>query len=135
MIALVGYGYWGRNLARVFSDKITHIVDKEEDNLNKAKHLYGSRFNYDVSLTNVLEYNKDVKAVLIATKPETHLDLAKLCIYYNRHCWVEKPICMSYDETVELKKYMKDEGKDLRIFVDHTFKVYLHAISIIVIGM
>ena len=58
MIALVGYGYWGRNLARVFSDKITHIVDKEEDNLNKAKHLYGSRFNYDVSLTNVLEYNK-----------------------------------------------------------------------------
>ena len=121
MIALVGYGYWGRNLARVFSDKITHIVDKEEDNLNKAKHLYGSRFNYDVSLTNVLEYNKDVKAVLIATKPETHLDLAKLCIYYNRHCWVEKPICMSYDETVELKKYMKDEGRDLRIFVDHTF--------------
>tara|TARA_Y100001938_G_C8008980_1_gene388932 strand:- start:25 stop:954 length:930 start_codon:yes stop_codon:yes gene_type:complete len=121
MIALVGYGYWGRNLARVFSDKITHIVDKEEDNLNKAKHLYGSRFNYDVSLTNVLEYNKDVKAVLIATKPETHLDLAKLCIYYNRHCWVEKPICMSYNETVELKKYLKDEGRDLRIFVDHTF--------------
>ena len=69
MIALVGFGYWGRNLARVFSDKITHIVDKSHNELDKAKHLYGGKFKYDVSLTNVLEYNKDIKAVLIATKP------------------------------------------------------------------
>jgi len=121
MIALVGFGYWGRNLARVFSDKITHIVDKSHNELDKAKHLYGSKFKYDVSLTNVLEHNNDVKAVLIATKPESHLDLAKLSIYYGRHVWVEKPVCMSYDDTLNLADYRKTINDKLRIMVDHTF--------------
>ena len=47
------------------------------------------------------------KAVLIATPPESHLDLAKLSIYYNRHVWIEKPICQSYEETLELEFFIK----------------------------
>ena len=39
MIALVGYGYWGKNLARVFRDELKFIVDKNDANLSKAKYL------------------------------------------------------------------------------------------------
>ena len=77
--------------------------------------------NYENNLANVLEYNKDIKAVLIATPPESHLDLAKLSIYYNRHVWIEKPICQSYEETLELERYLFEQNSKLRVFVDHTF--------------
>lgn len=121
MIALVGFGYWGKNLARVFQDKITHIVDKSHDNLDRAKNLYGSKYKYDVSLTNLLENDKSIKAVIIATKPESHLDLAKLSIYYGKHVWVEKPVCMTYEDTLNLAEYRKTINDKLRIMVDHTF--------------
>ena len=121
MIALVGYGYWGKNLARVFRDELKFIVDKSDANLSKAKHDYGGSVKYENNLTNVLEYNKDVKAVLIATPPESHLDIAKLSIYYDRHVWIEKPICQSYEETLELERYLHERNNRLRVFVDHTF--------------
>ena len=52
MIALVGYGYWGKNLARVFRDELKFIVDKSDANLSKAKHDYGGSVKYENNLTN-----------------------------------------------------------------------------------
>tara|TARA_B100000900_G_C20573050_1_gene714126 strand:- start:745 stop:1695 length:951 start_codon:yes stop_codon:yes gene_type:complete len=121
MIALVGYGYWGKNLARVFKDKLKYIIDKEEDALNKAKHDCGKDVYYDRSLTNVLKTDKSIKAVLIATKPESHLDIAKLCLKYNKHIWIEKPICATYEEALELQEYHNKVNSKLRVMVDHTF--------------
>ena len=121
MIALVGYGYWGKNLARVFKDKLKFIIDKDDDNLNKAKYTYGKDVNYDRSLTNVLKTDKSIQAVLIATKPESHLDIAKLCLKYNKHIWIEKPICATYEEALELQEYHNKVNNRLRVMVDHTF--------------
>ena len=52
MIALVGYGYWGKNLARVFRDELKFIVDKNDANLSKAKYDYGGSVNYENNLAN-----------------------------------------------------------------------------------
>ena len=121
MIALVGYGYWGKNLARVFKDKLKYIIDKEERALNKAKYDYGNDFLYDRSLTNVLKTDKSIKAILIATKPESHLDIAKLCLRYGKHIWIEKPVCATYKQALELQKYHEKTNNRLRVMVDHTF--------------
>lgn len=121
MIALVGYGYWGKNLARVFKDKLKYIIDKEDHALNKAKYDYGNDFLYDRSLTNVLKTDKSIKAVLIATKPESHLDIAKLCLRYGKHIWIEKPVCATYKQALELLKYHEKTNNRLRVMVDHTF--------------
>ena len=121
MIALVGYGYWGKNLARVFKDKLKYIIDKDDHNLNKAKYSYGNNVNYDRSLTNVLKTDKSIKAILIATKPESHLDIAKLCLRYGKHIWIEKPVCTTYKQALELLKYHEKTNNRLRVMVDHTF--------------
>ena len=121
MIALVGYGYWGKNLARVFKDKLKYIIDKEDHALNKAKYDYGNDFLYDRSLTNVLKTDKSIKAVLIATKPESHLDIAKLCLRYGKHIWIEKPVCATYKQALELQNYHEKTNNRLRVMVDHTF--------------
>ena len=65
MIALVGYGYWGKNLARVFKDKLKYIIDKDDSSLNKAKYTYGKDVYYDRSLTNVLKTDKSTRSVSI----------------------------------------------------------------------
>jgi len=121
MIALVGYGYWGKNLARVFKDKLNYIIDKDDHNLNKAKYNYGNDVKYDRSLTNVLKTDKSIKAVLIATKPESHLDIAKLCLKYDKHIWIEKPVCATYKQALELQNYHEKTNNRLRVMVDHTF--------------
>ena len=36
-ICLIGYGYWGKNLARVFGKDLVGICDYNQDNLEKAK--------------------------------------------------------------------------------------------------
>ena len=35
--------------------------------------------------------------------------------------WIEKPICQSYEETLELERYLHERNNRLRVFVDHTF--------------
>ena len=43
-ICLIGYGYWGKNLARVFGKDLVGICDYDQDNLDKAKKLYDVRY-------------------------------------------------------------------------------------------
>lgn len=136
MIALVGYGYWGKNLARVFKKELTCIIDKYDKNLDKAKNDYGDSVCYDRSLTNCLKTNKKIKAVLIATKPESHLDIAKLCLKYNKHIWIEKPVCATYKEALALQEYHNKINSRLRVMVDHTFLFHpaIHKLASIDIG-
>lgn len=43
-IALIGYGYWGPNHARIFSElpnsKLVYICDKQKSKLQKASQKY-----------------------------------------------------------------------------------------------
>ena len=43
-VCLIGYGYWGKNLARVFGKDLVGICDYNEDNLDKAKELYDVQY-------------------------------------------------------------------------------------------
>ena len=53
------------------------IAEKSESVSTDMKSIISGNkaINYENNLANVLEYNKDIKAVLIATPPESHLDL------------------------------------------------------------
>ena len=53
--------------------------------------------------------------MLIATKPESHLDIAKLCLKYNKHIWIEKPICATYEDSLELQEYHNKVNSRLRV--------------------
>ena len=77
-IGLIGYGYWGPNLARNFNNnpdmKLSAICDYSTDRLAKAGRLYPQ-----IKLTkNIEDLFNDTRldAIAIATPISTHFDLA-----------------------------------------------------------
>ena len=121
-ICLIGYGYWGKNLARVFGKDLVGICDYNQDNLEKAKELYDVQYfsNKDELYQSDLEYD----TVAIATKADTHFELATTFLIAGKNIWLEKPACIKTKDIEYLIKIRKDK----KVFVDHTF-VYHPAIQ------
>ena len=115
-IALIGLGYWGKNLARNLYDLkvLNGICDNNADNLDKYKSIYKD-INYFSSIEELL--NSDIDAVVIATPAITHGSLVKKALNANKHVFVEKPLCLDYEEGLELKKIAKDHN--LKLMVGH----------------
>lgn len=117
MILLVGYGYWGKNLARNFTKELSVVCDKDIDLLHTAKQVYPriAIYNdYDLALQH-----PGIKAVLIATKTNEHLQMASKAIQHGYDVWIEKPVCATLDEVDQLIKVSEEHNK--LVFVDHTF--------------
>ena len=125
-IALIGYGYWGKNLARVFSDRLSIICDPNADHLKKAATL----FPHVRALPTCEEVfnSRDINAVLIATPPSSHADIAKNAIKAGYDVWIEKPLATSISEIESLQSLAKLYGRI--IFTDHTF-VYNPAVKVL----
>ena len=121
-ICLIGYGYWGKNLARVFGKDLVGICDYNQDNLDKAKELYDVQYfsKWEELYQSDLEYD----TVAIATKADTHFELANKFLQSNKNIWLEKPACIKTKDIEYLIKIRKDK----KVFVDHTF-VYHPAIQ------
>jgi len=121
-ICLIGYGYWGKNLARVFGKDLVAICDNDQDNLNKAKKLYDVQ--YFSNKDELYQSNLDYDTVAIATKADTHFELATTFLIAGKNIWLEKPACIKTKDIEYLIKIRKDN----KVFVDHTF-VYHPAIQ------
>ena len=121
-ICLIGYGYWGKNLARVFGKDLVAICDNDQDNLDKAKELYDVQ--YFSNKDELYQSNLDYDTVAIATKADTHFELATTFLIAGKNIWLEKPACIKTKDIEYLIKIRKDS----KVFVDHTF-VYHPAIQ------
>jgi predicted dehydrogenase len=118
-VGLIGYGYWGKNLARVLNELgvLSNICDTNKDNLSKARNLYskfGILMHNDIDI--FLEY---VDAVVIATPPQTHFNLGMKCLQSNKHTFIEKPMTTSTKEAGILVG--EAINKDRILQVGHTF--------------
>ena len=121
-ICLIGYGYWGKNLARVFGKDLVAICDNDQNNLNKAKKLYDVKYFSDKD--ELYQSDLDYDTVAIATKADTHFELATIFLIAGKNIWLEKPACIKTKDIEYLTKIRKDS----KVFVDHTF-VYHPAIQ------
>ena len=126
-IGLIGYGYWGPNLARNFNNntdmKLSAICDFSTDRLEKAGRLYPQ-----LILTkniNDLFSDTSLDAIAIATPVSTHFDLANKALNNDKHVWVEQPITEKVEQAETLIDLASKKNKVL--FVDHT-SIYTGAI-------
>ena len=126
-IGLIGYGYWGPNLARNFSlnpgFNLTSICDFSADRLKKA-----GRFHPRAQLCGSVEdifSNSRIDAVAIATPVASHFELAKRALESGRNVWLEKPMTETVAQAEELIELA--QAKQRTLFVDHTF-VYTGAV-------
>lgn len=127
-IGLIGYGYWGPNLARNFNNnpelELTAICDFSSDRLQAAGALYPN--TNLVSNAEDLFKNNNVDAIAIATPVSTHFDLAKEALLSDKHVWLEKPMTEQVEQGEELIDLALNKNKVL--LVDHTF-VYTGAVN------
>ena len=127
-VAIIGYGYWGPNLVRNFTNlencTVTYVVDKLPDRLEKVKKLY-SEIDTTKSFEQVLE-DPEIDSIVIATPVSTHYNLAKMALKYKKHVLVEKPMTNSVKDAEELVELSKKMNKVL--MVDHTY-LYTDAIQ------
>jgi predicted dehydrogenase len=120
-IGIIGFGYWGPNVARNFAScpevNLTAISDLKESRLKSAKHHYP----YVKIFSDPMELirSDDVQAVAIVTPVFNHYELAKAALEKGKHIFVEKPFTSSAVEGEELINCAKKNG--LIIMVDHTF--------------
>jgi predicted dehydrogenase len=127
-IALVGYGYWGPNLARVFSSqkdcKLVSICEKTKDRAELAA-LHFPNAKVTERYQDLLN-DPSIHLILIATPVSSHFQLAKDAILAGKDVFVEKPLTHSISEATELVQLAETHKRILA--VDHTF-IYTGAIQ------
>ena len=119
-VGLAGYGYWGKNLARVLSELrvLQGIAEPNPERNIKATEFCGRTFN---SLSNMLDTLVYLEAIVVATPPETHYDIALQALQAGKDVFIEKPMTTSYSDAVHLAEVAR--SKERNLMVGH---IYLH---------
>lgn len=120
--ALVGYGYWGPNIARsvirINDVNLKIICDSDDKKLNNAKTLY-PHLQFSNNLSDILN-DSEIDALIIATPAFTHLKIASQALAKDKHLLIEKPLTVSMVEAKKLQSLNKQYQKI--IMVGHTFE-------------
>lgn len=101
-IAVVGAGYWGENLIRVFHQLgvLYRICDSQPGRLEKLGAKYP-----DVKTESSLDAiasDPEIDGVVIATPAETHFGLAQRLLEAGKDVFVEKPMVLHCEEAERL---------------------------------
>lgn len=121
-LALVGAGYWGKNLARNFHaiGALHTICDAKERLLESYREPYP-----DVCLTTdyqaILD-NPEIRQIALASPVFKHHEMAKQALLAGKDCYVEKPLCMTVEEGEELVRMA--EERNLILMVGHILQYH-----------
>lgn len=129
-VGVLGYGYWGANLARnVVSAPSTRLVAVADQDESRRAVAWTQQPNTDVvdSLEALLDH-PEVEAVVISTPAATHVEMAQRCIAAGRHVLVEKPLAMDPNGADEVVAAAEAAGRIL--MVGHTF-LYSRAVELL----
>ncbi|HNP85699.1 MAG TPA: Gfo/Idh/MocA family oxidoreductase [Kouleothrix sp.] len=126
-ISVIGYGYWGPNLVRNFSQvpeaRVVSVCDQRADRRAHVESVYPAiRTCSDV---RDVWSNPAVQAVAIATPVSSHYELALQALRAGKHVFVEKPFTTTSAQAERLIE--EAEKRQLTLMVDHTF-VYTSAV-------
>jgi len=120
-IGVIGYGYWGPNVARNFHAAAGANLVAVSDISEKRLALAQNQFPFIKGLKNPMDLIRsvDVDAVAIVTPVFAHHEMAKEALLAGKHIFVEKPFTSTSAQARELIDLAAKKG--LKIMVDHTF--------------
>lgn len=113
-VAVIGSGYWGKNLVRNFHQlgALGLVCDVTEAGRAKARDIAPNTSivsDINEALTS------DVDGVVIATPAETHHTLVKRALQAGKDVFVEKPLALTYDQGAELVTLAKQHNRILMV--------------------
>lgn len=114
-IAVIGAGYWGKNLARNFAEigALKTICDSDELLADTYRQKYPD-IHFTTSFPDVLS-DDEVKAVAIATPAVTHFNLASESLKAGKHVFIEKPLALNVDEGEQLIELADNCSRQLMV--------------------
>ncbi len=112
-IAVIGTGYWGKNLVRNFHalGALISVCDANADVLRGILDSY-----VDVrgvcSFSDILG-DSQIQGVAIASPAETHFTLAREALLAGKDVYVEKPLCLEVADGIELTRLAEERERVL----------------------
>ncbi len=120
-VGVIGAGYWGPNLLRNFTElanaRVVALADLSDERLTHMKSRYP-----EVEMIKDYRdfFQMGVEAVVIATPPTSHFDIARDCLEHGLHVLVEKPLTLNSRDAQTLVDIADAHG--LTLMVGHTFE-------------
>jgi predicted dehydrogenase len=117
---LIGYGYWGPNIAKNLNRSgdftLYGVCDVDESKLAKARELYGDNIRYYRDYNEVLK-DDAVNVCAVALRDDIGQTVARAVLGSGRHLFMEKPMAIRMDDALRLKRLA--EENNVIIHVDH----------------
>lgn len=120
-VAVVGAGYWGTNVLRVFHATagftLAAVCDMRPEALRAARARY-PHVTTESALSAVLR-DPTIDAVVVATPLASHVAVTEAALRAEKHVWVEKPLALKCADGQRLVALAREQRRAL--FVDETF--------------
>ncbi len=117
-VAVIGAGFWGKNLVRTFdeitSTRLKYIADNDQDILKSFANYKNTIKTTDYH--SVLD-DSEVDAVVISSPAITHYEIARESLLSGKHVFIEKPMTLNVSHSEELVQTANE--KNLRLMVGH----------------
>lgn len=126
-IGIIGYGYWGPNLVRNFTETPGLTVAGVADLDQKRLEIVQKRYPGVKTTTRFQDLVEDISidAIAVATPVSTHFELGMAVLKAGKHLWLEKPMT---ETSAQAHKLAEEAEKRKRVLiVDHTF-IYTGAV-------
>lgn len=114
-VAVIGCGYWGRNLVRNFHQlrALRGVCDASPVAETWVQQEFPDVQFFNERATTLT--TPDIDAVVIATPSETHQDFVAEALAHNKHVYVEKPFTLSTQLGRELIQEARTKGLILMV--------------------
>ena len=114
-VAVIGAGYWGRNLVRNFHDlyALGAICDSDKKMATSFTQQYPSAKMFS-AYSDALR-DSTIQAVAVATPAESHADIVREALLAGKDVFVEKPLCLSVEEGERLVALAKKKDRILMV--------------------
>jgi predicted dehydrogenase len=121
-VAVVGCGYWGKNLVRVFHGlgALKTICESHPAGIEQAKKS-APGVPVEVEFKAILD-DPEIDGVVLATPAETHFRLGMQALKAGKHIFVEKPLALNYREGLALVR--EAAAKRLQLMVGHILEYH-----------
>jgi len=131
-IAVIGYGYWGKNLVRNFYDigTLRIVCDMNPEKLAESGKQYKD-LETTLNIEDVLA-DSQIKSVVIATPAVTHYELVKKALLVGKDVFIEKPLALKAAEGAELVRLAEEKGRILMVGHILHYHPAVHALKTIV---
>jgi predicted dehydrogenase/acetyltransferase-like isoleucine patch superfamily enzyme len=119
-VAVVGCGYWGKNLVRNFAElgALEALVDLHAPTVEALIAKHGGRAaGFDEVLTD-----EGIPAVAIAAPAVAHFALAKRALEAGKHVLVEKPLALDVEQAAALCALAEKQNR--RLMVGHLLQYH-----------